>query len=108
MKIKDLIEGKKTYFLAFRLEHDERYDLRYRKLEDIINDVSGGNCWKDPTSFMIFSAKKTRRHIINKVKKCIDEDQDIVVIGKPGKSKMWIVGEIDDDSVFDLVNAKSV
>jgi hypothetical protein len=71
-------------------------------MEALVGAATGGKHWKDPTSFVLFRSGLKIDKIATLVKRAIDEDSDIAVIGKPDYKAARVVGMVEDEDLFDL------
>lgn len=98
-----------TYWLSFRLHdsggYERTYDERLSDLTSEIKAASGndGNWWFETTSFFVFTSAETIDTIVTRVKRAINLDVDLVVIGKPEFKAGRVVGKLVDHDILSLI-----
>ncbi len=90
------------YFVAFRLAQDSTHGSRYAALEGVLADAAGGKWWKDPTSFIVFRSALKIDEVANLVADAIRVSTDIAIIGTPDFKSARVVGDVEDDDLFEL------
>ena len=91
------------YFVTFRLEENETYKHRYGDLMDFLQDTSNGTYWDEPTSFVLFDSTDELQHIVSGLKRCIDNETDIVVLGIVARGKLMPIGAKESVAAFNYI-----
>lgn len=95
-----------TYWLTFRLRDsggwERTYHQRLADLDAEVKAAAGSDWWAEPTSFYIFSSEEGISAIVARVKRAIDEEADLVVIGMTAVKGGRIVGAVDDKDIYRL------
>lgn len=98
-----------SYWLSFRLRDSDGYEGTYNdRLTDLTEEIraacgAGGNWWYETTSFFIFTSDETIDTIVYRVKRAIDVDVDLVVIGKPDYKTGRVVGCLADPDILSII-----
>lgn len=98
-----------TYWLSFRLHDSDGYEATYSQRLKALNDEIEAACgnhnkwWFETTSFFIFASVETTDQIVTRIKRAIDTDVDLVVLGKTDYKTGRVVGRCKDQDIFTLV-----
>lgn len=91
-----------TYWMNFRIKDDKTYSDRYDALMTAIGDISTGH-WADTTSFIVFASAEKMDSVAETLKNAINPDTDLIVIGMPDFKIARLIGETQDNDIFDLI-----
>lgn len=94
----------RTYWITFRIEHDNGYDQRYDELIDSLKSHINGKYWDQTTSFIIFSSNSTVDQVASSIELAIDLVDDIAVLGCTHFKTMKVIGNYKDGDIFSLVD----
>ena len=91
-----------VYWITFRLEDDARYRERYDNLQQAINDLST-KWWVDPSSFYLIESDLKIDQVAASLKNAVNVRTDIVLIGSPNTKHARLIGQTNDQDLFELM-----
>jgi hypothetical protein len=85
------------YWLTFRIAEVGNYGARYQALENCIQEMTGAQWWKEPTSFYAFNSVLDIDGVAAAVGGAINRRYDVALIGRIGYKSYRLVGGSDPD-----------
>ena len=96
-------------WVSFRLCDDAGYARTHEALAESLQRLSTSKWWFETTSFYIVDCPSGARGVTAEVTRILREDRDIAVVGSFGFKTCNVIGAVEDQDIFDLVEfAKKV
>jgi hypothetical protein len=93
---------EKLFWVTFRIGETGNALARRTALEDAISDCAKGRWWREPTSFILFRSDLGIDRVSTRLKRALDLNKDLAVIGMPDIRNAHVIGKVKDADLFDL------
>ncbi|GBQ55451.1 hypothetical protein AA16373_0456 [Komagataeibacter swingsii DSM 16373] len=97
-------------WISYKLREDKaddpinKYSDRYKNLMAALKVMSPDFSWSEPSSFHVINSKFGIETCLEVLKKAINPQIDIVVLGVFYEHPIYIIGHNENDSIYKLIS----
>lgn len=93
----------KTYWFAFRLNHDIDYNDRYDRVMNTLKGLSDGKWWVEPSAFVVFRSDLNIDAVASEISAAMDTRVDVGLLGMSEIKAARVLGASNDDDIFEFM-----